>query len=433
MEVKMKACIAIFVLAFFGGSALAQAPPQSTHPTTTRTEIRITAANEAIQKDPGRYQGYNDLAYNLVKLAEETSDPADLEKAETALGKSFALAPKNFQGEKTNVFLLLAEHEYSKALAEATALNHDTPDDVLLWGYLADAHSALGDYDDAVKSAQWMINLRPGNVPGLLRGADLRTVWGDTDGALEFLRQALQATPDFETGDVASILTKMANVQFGAGEIEAAEKLDQQALHTFPDYYAALESLARVRTAQGRYPDAVELLEKRNVRFSRTDSLYALAMALQQAGKTDESKQAYIDFERMARDEVNRADNANHDLVFYYTDHAASPAEALRIAALEAGRRHDLRTLDAYAWALYVNHDYAKARGQIEQILAENACDATIFYHAGAIAEKLNDRAAAVRYLKESLKINPSSENAEPARGALERLAPGSAPSLRRR
>src|SRR3984957_2834110 len=155
-----------------------------------------------------------------------------------------------------------------------------------------------------------MINLRHGTVPGLLRGADLRTVWGDTDGALEFLRQALQATPDFETGDVASILTKMANVQLGAGEIEAAEKLDEQGLNAFPDYYAALESLARVRTAQGRYAHTVELLEKRNARFSRTDSLYALAKALERAGKGDEAKQAYTDFERRARDEINRADNA---------------------------------------------------------------------------------------------------------------------------
>ena len=70
----MKACAVIFVLAVFSTSALGQTPAQSTHVAPTRTEMRITAANEAIRKDPERYQAYDDLAYNLVNLSEETSD-----------------------------------------------------------------------------------------------------------------------------------------------------------------------------------------------------------------------------------------------------------------------------------------------------------------------------------------------------------------------
>lgn len=423
----MKACAALFVLAVFSTSALGQTPAQKTPVAPTGTEMRISAANEAIRKDPDRYQAYDDLAYNLVKQSEETSDRGVLQKAEAALAPSFAIAPKNFQGEKARVFLLLEEHQYSKALDEAKTLNRDTPDDVLLWGYLADAQSALGDYDDAEKSAQWMINLRPGNVPGFLRGADLRTVWGDTDGALEFLTQALQATPDFETGDVASILTKMANVRLATGRIEAAEKLDEEALKAFPDYYAALESLARVRIAQHGYADAVELLEKRNAAWPRPESLYALAEALERAGRSDEAKPVYAQFERQAHEEISDADNANRQLIFYYADHALNPVEALRIATLAAARRHDLYTLDAYAWALFVNQDYAGARAQIDRALAQGVRDPAIFFHAGAIAKQLNDRAAATRYLEESLKLSPFSESAEAARATLAQLAPASA------
>jgi tetratricopeptide (TPR) repeat protein len=425
----MKACAVILVLAVLSTSALGQTPGQSTHVAPTRTEMRITTANEAIRKDPERYQAYDDLAYNLVKRSEETSDRTDLEKAEAALAKSFDIAPKNFQGEKTHVFVLLEEHEYSQALDEAKTLNHETPDDVLLWGYLADAESALGDYDDAEKAAQWMINLRPGNVPGLLQGAELRTVWGDTDGALEFLSQALQGTPDFEIGDVASILTKMANVQVATGQIETAEKLDEEALKAFPDYYAALEGLARVRIAQRRWAGAVELLEKRKGGSPRPESLYVLAEALERGERSDESKRVYAEFESQARNEISHADNANRELVFYYTDRASNPAEALRIATLEAERRHDLYTLDAYAWALYANQDYAGARAQMDRVLTEGVRDAAIFFHAGAIAERLNDRVAATHYLEGSLKLNPFSESAEAARKALAKLAPESVTS----
>jgi tetratricopeptide (TPR) repeat protein len=427
----MKACAAFFAMAVFSTSlstsALGQTPAPSKASAATRTEMRIAAAHEAILKDPGRYQGYNDLAYNLVKQAEETGDQTNLEKAEAAIEKSLAIAPRNFQGEKTEVYVLLGEQEYAKALDEAKALNHDTPDDVLLWGYLADAQMALGDYDAAEKSAQWMLNLRPGNVPGLLRGAELRMVWGDADGAMEFLTQALEVTPDFETGDVAAILTEMANVQLASGKVDSAERLDEKALNTFPNYYAALESLAKVRTAQRRYEDAVETLVKRNSRAPRPEILYALAEALERAGRGDEAKQVYGEFERQAMDEINRADNANRELIFYYLGHAANPAEALRIAALEATRRHDLRTLDAYAWALEANHDHAGAYEQISKVLVQSVCDAAVFFHAGAIAEQMNDPAAATHYWKDSLKLNPYSESADAAREALEKMAPASA------
>ncbi len=426
----MKACAAILLLAVSSTSALGQAPAQNASAGATRTEQRIMSAKEAIRRDPSRYQAYDDLAYNLVKQAGETSDRTNLDSAEAALEQSFAIAPKNFQAEKTHVFLLLAEGEYSKALVEVKALNHDTPDDVLLWGYLADAESAMGDYDAAETAAQWMINLRPGNVPGLLRGAELRTAWGDTEGAITFLEQALQATPVFETGDVAAILTKIAEIRFATGKIEAAETLDERALNAFPNYYAALESLAQVRTSQGRYAEAVELMQKRIAAAPRAENFYELAEALERAGRSDEAAQAFASFEKQAREEISHADNANRELIFYYTDHAANPAEALRIATLEAARRHDVRTLDACAWALYANHDYAAARGQIAKVQALGVRDPAIFFHAGAIAAQLNDRTAANRYLNQSLELNPFSTSAVAARQALEKLATASAASL---
>lgn len=426
----MKACAAILLLAVSSTSAIGQVPAQNTGAASTRTEQRIMAAKEAIRRDPSRYQAYDDLAYNLVKQAGETSDRTNLDSAEGALEKSFAIAPKNFQGEKTHVFLLLAEGEYSKALVEAKALNHDTPDDVLLWGYLADAETAMGDYDAAETAAQWMLNLRPGNVPGLLRGAELRTAWGDTEGAITFLEQALQATPVFETGDVAAILTKIAEIRFATGKIEAAEAMDERALNAFPDYYAALESLAQVRTAQGRYAEAVELMQKRIAAAPRAENLYELAEALERAGRSDDAAQAFASFEKQAREEISHTDNANRELVFYYTDHAANPAEALRIATLEAARRHDARTLDAYAWALYANQDYAAARAQIAKVQAVGVRDPTILFHAGAIAAQLNDRTAANRYLNESLELNPFSTSAVAARQALQKLATASAASI---
>jgi hypothetical protein len=59
-------------------------------------------------------------------------------------------------------------------------------------------------------------------------------------------------------------------------------------------------------------------------------------------------------FEREARAETGNVDNANRELALYYADQARQPAAALEVARRERQHRRDVRTLDAYAWALFV-------------------------------------------------------------------------------
>ena len=243
----------------------------------------------------------------------------------------------------------------------------------------------MGDYDEAEKAAQWMLDLRPGNMPGLIEGASLRKLYGDVDGALDFLNQAYQQTPPSEVEAAAWLLTEMADLQVAAGRVEVAEKLVDQALAAFPGYYRALEGMARVQTARREYAAAAETLRERNRSFPTLRSLYQLAQALDRAGRSAEASAAYTDFESQARPRIESADNANRELVFYYAQHAHQPAEALRIARLEVRRRHDVLTLDAYAWALYVHGEYAEAQAQIGKALAVGIRDSELSDHAGRI------------------------------------------------
>ena len=104
--------------------------------------------------------------------------------------------------------------------------------------------------------------------------------------------------------------------------------------------------------------------------------------------------------------ESARADNSNRELIFYYADHAHLPAKALQAAQAERARRHDVFTLDAYAWALHVNGRDTEARTQIAVALALGIRDAKMFRHAGEIALSTGDHAAAERYLLDSAKMN---------------------------
>ena len=127
-------------------------------------------------------------------------------------------------------------------MTAAQALNAQIPDDVLVYGYLADAYIELGRYDEAEKAAQWMLDLRPGNVPALTRAAYLRELFGDVEGAIELMQLAYNRTPQTEVEDRAWIATQLAHLEFARGRRDVALKLTQHALEIFPEYHYALPS-----------------------------------------------------------------------------------------------------------------------------------------------------------------------------------------------
>jgi Flp pilus assembly protein TadD len=272
----------------------------------------------------------------------------------------------------------------------------------------------LGNYKDAEDSAQWMLNLRRGNRPAFIRAAHLRELFGDAEGAYEMMDLAFQLTSPTETEERASMLTQMGHFRLASGNPEAAETLLQQALAAFPGHHAALGNLAQVRITQKRYAEAVVLLQQRYQAVPRAENLYDLAEALQLAGRDGDAKRAFADFETKSLAESGKKDNSNHELAFYYADHAQQSAKALKIAQQEYAWRHDVYTLDAYAWALHVNGQDAEARKQIVTALAVGIRDAKIFAHAGEIALRLGDRDAAQHYLQEAVSLHTvGSEHAQ--------------------
>src|SRR5260370_18494054 len=103
-------------------------------------------------------------------------------------------------------------------------------DDVMVYGFLSDANIELGNYKEAEDSAQLMLDLRPGNLPGLTRAAYLRELFGDLDGSVELMNMAYQSTPPSEAEDRAWILSHIAPLPLMSGEITQPANTLQQAL-----------------------------------------------------------------------------------------------------------------------------------------------------------------------------------------------------------
>ncbi len=144
------------------------------------------------------------------------------------------------------VALLLDQQEFARARDEARDLNLHNPDDATVHGYLARAYIGLGNYQEAESSAQWMLNLQPFNVPGLLIAADLREHYGDPEGALEALDRAYAETSPTETGELASIANRIATIEIGMGKVDSASQMLQRADELFPGYPETLKNRVRV-------------------------------------------------------------------------------------------------------------------------------------------------------------------------------------------
>jgi tetratricopeptide (TPR) repeat protein len=221
----------------------------------TPAQQRIDAARRQIAADPKKVQAFNDLATAFIRRARETDDTKYLVDAESALTNGLALDPNDFQLQKTQVALMLARGEFAKAKTRATELNRRTLDDVMVYGYLAEAEFGLGDYEGAAKNAQWMMNMLPNNVPALMIGARLRAHFGDPNGAIEFLNLAYTETSPAEVEELAWIANQIASIEIDAGKFDAAMEILDHAEQTFPNYPYTLKNRARAKQARAGAAD----------------------------------------------------------------------------------------------------------------------------------------------------------------------------------
>jgi len=398
----------------------------------TPAERHIEAAQAAVAEKPEDAPRRASLAMAYARRARETADPVYYERALAELERARELAPDDFATLRALAWVKLGRHEFDEALELARELNRRFPDDVLTYGLVVDACVELGLYQEAEVACQWMLDLRPGNVPALTRAAYLREIFGDAEGALELMTSAFHSTGPRESEDRAWILTQVGHLYASLGRLREAEDALAGALGQFPDYHYALAQLARVRAAQGRHADAAALLRTRWEAAPHPENLFDLACALARSGELDEARARFRAFEQAARAESGGRDNANRELVRFYAQDEWSafrgelgPAEGLALAEHEASWRDDVATRALVAEALLAAGRADEARVRIDSALAVGTRDAALLELAGRIALAQGDTAGARARWDACLETCPVSEVSGRARTALERLPAG--------
>lgn len=349
-------------------------------PTPAQQEIESMSA--VVQRSPEDAGALSRLAMAYSRRARETADPQFYAQAMDTIAKALEISPDNYEALRAKTWTLLGQHEFAQAAELAEKLNQRAPDDVMIYGFLTDAYVELGRYDKALEAGQWMLDIRPGTVPGLTRAAYIRELYGFLDGAIELMQQAYDRSPYNEKEDLAWIQVHLAHLKRLKGDFDTAEAHIAQALTLFPDYHYALAERGRLRMAQGRYEEAAAAFEARYKLAAHPENLFDWAKALKMAGEDAKADEMFVRFEQAAIRESDSWDNANRELIAYYVDYANRPLDALKIAARDFGRRQDVFTRASYAWALFHADQQDEARSQMKQVLQLGVVDPRIARYA---------------------------------------------------
>jgi tetratricopeptide (TPR) repeat protein len=385
----------------------------------SKADQRILRARQLIDKTPGSAEGYNQLAAAYMQKARETADTAFNASADDAITRALAVEPDNYDALKLRAKLQLTYHRFVEALETARHAQTIRNDDHDVWGQITDALVELGDYPAAVKAAQRMVDLRP-DSSSYARVSYLRSLHGDTEGAIQAMVAAVKAANPNDPENVAWCRVQVGNELMNAGKLDAAEQEFDAALLTFANHPLALEGKARARIAAGDLQAAVAIYQRET---ASADAAQALGDLYTLLGKKDAAEAEYKRFETLERENAALERSWRH-MINFWLDQDRNLAEALTLATREYETRKDIFTCDSLAWALFKNGRLGEAKKLMNEALRTGTKDARINYHAGIIHKSLNERDRAVRHLRLGAALNSSFDpvQAESARKMIKEL-----------
>ncbi|HXC69320.1 MAG TPA: tetratricopeptide repeat protein [Pyrinomonadaceae bacterium] len=356
---------------------------RSKHPVKpNKTDQRILRAMRVVEKMPNSADGYNQLAAAYMQKARETAD-FDLNKnADDAITRSLAVEPDNYDALKLRAKLQLTYHRFSDALDTARKAQAVRTDDHDVWGQITDALVELGDYAGAVNAAQKMVDLRP-DSSSYARVSYLRSLHGDTQGAIQAMVAAVKSANPNDAEAVAWCHVQLGNELITAGKSEAGEREFDEALRIFPDHPLALRAKAQARKEAGDVESAIKISEREG---ASADAAQMLGDLYTLQGRKDDALKQYEKFETLEGENAVRERSWRH-MINYWLDHDRNLEQALTLASREYENRKDIFTCDSLAWALFKNGRIGDAKKLMAEALRTGTKDPRLTRHAGIIKQ----------------------------------------------
>ncbi len=363
---------------------------------------------------------YDGLGAAYLQKGRETSDLSNYTMAEQALTKALDLTSSWDVASASPLThmaaVCMAEHRFADAASYAQQAVAAGAGDPTPFALLGDAYTDMGDYDKAQAAYARLKVAGTGteDFSGMsymydTRVSYLKLLHGDDPGAIALMQQAvnLALQNHMLQENVAWTYYQLGEFYFHSGDLDDAAKSDTQALAHYPGYYRGLGGLAKVRVAQRRYKEGVELYKQAIATIPLIEYVAALADVYQRIGQKEEFQKQYKLLEFIGYLSALNERTYNRELAGFYADHEIKLPQALELAKRELDNRRDVYTTDVYAWCLYKNGKLQEASKAIQTALGLGTKDALMLFHAGMIYRDLGDITRAESYLSRSIAINP--------------------------
>ena len=368
---------------------------------TSRAELSTTVAEMTarLATQPDDAVAVVRLSDALLRLQRVNSDGRAVITAESHLRRFLAARPAHYEARRMLAAVLLSQHRYGEAIAEANRARAADPRDAWNYGAIGDGYMELGDYDRAFEAFDRMGQLAPGPA-AYARTSYALEIKGDLEGALEFMRMAADGTSPNDSESQAWHFAQLGDLLMQLGRIGEARLFFERAAATFPNHPLAIGGVARVKIADGEWAAARQLLQGELAKAPTPDLTIAigdLSEALGDHAGAASYFRAAAQIERAAADSGPRQPNA---LARFLAEHDRDIPEAVSLAEEAARLRRDIFTMDTLALAYLKAGRLVDAGRASQAALRTGSRDARLLWHAAEIRAAAGAPAAAMELLQ---------------------------------
>jgi len=365
-----------------------------------------------IKQDPDDVKSMLALAQAYVQEARVTGDHAYYDKASLEiLEEALKRQPENFEALSLKALVLLSQHHFTegKEIAKKAVLLN--PNNSFIYGILCDANVELGNYEEAVKMADKMVEIRP-DSRSYSRISYLREIYGDIPGAIQAMTLSVEAGyPGLEQTEWTRMI--LAHLYESTGKLDSAEMQYGIALHERPDYPFAIAGFGRIDKAKKNYAAAIKQYEKAKSMIVECSFADELTDLYKLAGETEKAKASADEVvEQLGANAGDESESthghyADKELAYAYLK-IPDTEKALKHAMIEYERRpENIDVCEAVGWVHYKRNEFAAANKFIAKALRTGSRNPVLMCRAGLVKVKAGELLKGKELIKNALEQNP--------------------------
>jgi len=353
----------------------------------------------------GRLTG--DLAAEIRSgYAQALAAQGDFDAAFKELEEVLRVAPQFAQASLAKGSLLMQRGQYASAEQVFAGVNPDKArpplamgDRVKLLGGLVEARLAMNKLPEAKQALEQLARQAPQSVMYLFLLGRVEMAEGKTAQAVTELQKVVTAAPGFALGQFMLGLAYLRN-----GDNSLAESQFQKLVDASPGNVEARKLLAQARLQAGRPASASDALEPLVQAGTEDPEVFALL------GRAKLLQGAREEGEALLEKGVTIAPDSPElqmDLAASYLA-ANDPARALDVVAKVSDEAGGQRKRQIQLMAMAAGKDQAKARAEIDTLVARNPADVPLLNLAAGWLAGQKDMSAARAYLARALQARPN-------------------------